>query len=150
MQDDPGNIYCLSYYRRLTGANERCQDCFRGTLISTSNTCLRIRIRIRVNAGPCGVFACLNHDTDQPCRAKGLRYQTRPSLAFEQSLMLQSGQSSVKSCYWVLPIKKVPTSPPLHCTINFNWNYKKNQNVENSSSQQKYSLIEAYSSPACR
>ena len=29
----------------------------------------RIRIRIRLYAGPQGVFACLNHNTDQPCRA---------------------------------------------------------------------------------
>ena len=29
----------------------------------------KIRIRIRVYAGPRGIFACLNHDKDQPCRA---------------------------------------------------------------------------------
>ena len=28
-----------------------------------------LRIRIRVYAGSRGLFACLNHDKDQPCRA---------------------------------------------------------------------------------
>ena len=35
---------------------------------------VRIRIRVRVYAGPQGIFACLNHDKNNPCIAVSLNY----------------------------------------------------------------------------
>ena len=41
------------------------------TMKTYSKVCsnMQVRVRIRVYAGPQGIFACLNHDKDQPCRA---------------------------------------------------------------------------------
>ena len=60
---------------------------------------LRIRIRIRVYAGPRGIFACLNHDKDQPCRAvqQSAWHQSQVSAT---RMLIHSGKISSSRQAW--------------------------------------------------
>ena len=57
------------------------------TIVVSTRKPVRIRIRIRVYAGPRGIFACLNHDKDQPCRA--CRAVTKKAWAFSVSILIR-------------------------------------------------------------
>ena len=59
----------LLYIQVEVKANDRDFRVWHGVKLSAPCELIRIRIRIRVYAGPRCVFACMNHDTDQPCRA---------------------------------------------------------------------------------